>query len=163
MQQFDKLVQETARRRESGDYLTAQLQQIPGIKPARLPENSRAVWHLYPFRYEAAQFNDLPIHKFIRALNAEGVPCGQGYQEQYFDGLLDEAINSRGFKRLFSAERLKAYRESFQDLKGNREVCATTVGMGQNMLLAERSSVEHIVEAIRKVQANSAELAKASA
>jgi len=26
----------------------------------RLPENSRAVWHLYAFRYDAAQFNGLP-------------------------------------------------------------------------------------------------------
>src|ERR1051325_1465758 len=43
MQQFDKLVQETARRRENADYLSAQLNQIPGIQPARLPENSRAV------------------------------------------------------------------------------------------------------------------------
>ena len=48
MQQFDKLVQETARRRENADYLSAHLKQIPGIQPARLPENSRAVWHLYP-------------------------------------------------------------------------------------------------------------------
>ena len=102
----------------------------------RLPENSRAVWHLYPFRYDAAQFNGLSRDKFIRALRAEGVPCGGVYQEQYFDGLLDEAITSRGFKRLLSAERLKAYRDSFQELKGNKQVCETTVAMTQNLLLA---------------------------
>jgi perosamine synthetase len=162
MQQFDKLVQETARRRENADYLTAQLKQIPGIYPARLPENSRAVWHLYPFRYDAEKFNGLARDKFIQAVNAEGIPCSTVYQEQYFDGLLDEAINSRGYKRLFSPARLKAYRESFQDLKGNRQVCATTVAMGQNMLLADRSDMDQIVEAIRKVQVHSASLAKAS-
>src|SRR5262249_45128609 len=123
MQQFDKLVQETARRRENADYLSAHLKQIPGIQPARLPENSRAVWHLYPFRYDTENFNGLTHGKFLKALNAEGVPCSGGYHEQYFDGLLDEAINSRGFKRVFSAERLKAYRESFHELKGNRQVC----------------------------------------
>ncbi|MBI4658117.1 MAG: DegT/DnrJ/EryC1/StrS family aminotransferase [Verrucomicrobia bacterium] len=163
MQQIDKLVQETAHRRESADYLTANLKEIPGIQPARLPENSRAVWHLYPFRYDAQHFNGLPRDKFIRALTAEGVPCSSVYHEQYFDGLLDEAIASRGFKRLFSAERLKAYRGSFQELKGNREVCATTVGMTQNMLLADRRSMDHIVEAIRKIQTHSAALAKAAA
>ncbi len=159
MQQFDKLVQETARRRENADYLAAQLKPIPGIQPARLPENSRAVWHLFPFRYDARQFHDLSRDKFIRALNAEGIPCGGGYTEQYNDGLLDEAIASRGFQRLFSAARLKAYRDSFRELKGNREVCATTVAMTQNLLLADRSSMDHIVEAIRKIQAHSAALA----
>jgi perosamine synthetase len=161
MQQFDKLVKETAHRGENADYLTAQLKQIPGIQPARLPENSRAVWHLYPFRYDGAAFNGLSRAKFIQALNAEGIPCGGGYTEQYNDGLLDEAIASRGFKRLFSAARLKAYRDSFQELKGNRQVCATTVGMTQNLLLAERSDMDHIVEAVRKIQAHSAALAKA--
>jgi len=160
MQQFDKLVRETAIRRENADYLTAQLSQIPGIRPARLPENSRGVWHLYPFAYDGQQFNGLSKNKFIQALSAEGIPCSNGYHEQYNDGLLDEAIASRGFKRLFSAARLKAYRESFRELKGNAQVCANTVAVFQSLLLAERSNVAHIVEAIQKIHANSAALAK---
>ena len=160
MQQFDKLVQETARRRENADYLSAQLKQIPGIQPARLPENSRAVWHLYPFRYDAQHFHGLTRDKFLQALNAEGIPCSGGYHEQYFDGLIDEAIASRGFKRLFSAQRLKAWRASFQELKGNRQVCATTVAITQNLLLADRRGMDHIIEAVRKIQAHSAALAK---
>jgi len=163
LQQFEKLVKETAHRQENADYLISQLKQIPGIQPARLPENSRAVWHLFPLRYDAQQFRGLPRDKFIRALSAEGIPSSGGYHEQYFDGILDEAIQSRGFKRLFSAERLKAYRESFQELKGNRQVCATTVGLSQNLLLAERRDMDHIVEAIRKIQKHSAELVKATA
>lgn len=160
LQQIDKLVEETEVRRANADRLTAGLKQIPGIQPARLPENSRAVWHLYPFRYDAAQFNGLPHGKFLRALGAEGIPCGGGYSEQYFDGMFDEAIASRGFQRLFSPQRLKAYRESFQELKGNRLVCETTVAMYQAMLLADRSDIDQIVEAVRKIHAHSAELAK---
>jgi hypothetical protein len=87
------------------------------------------------------------------------VPCGGVYHEQYYDGLLDEAIASRGFKRLWGADRLKAYRDSFKELKGNKQVCETTVAMTQNMLLAERSDMDHIIEAIRKIQAHSAALA----
>ena len=160
LQQFDKLVTETERRRENADYLTAGLKEIPGIEPVRLPKDSRAVWHLYAFRYDAAHFNGLPRGKFIKALRAEGVPCSGGYHEQYNDGLLDEAINSRGFKRLFTAERLKAYRESFQELKGNKEVCETTVGVFNTLLLADRSDIDHIIEAIRRTHAHSAALAK---
>jgi dTDP-4-amino-4,6-dideoxygalactose transaminase len=161
LQQFEKLREETARRRANADRLTASLKEIPGILPARLPENSQAVWHLYPFRYDAEKFQGLPREKFIRAMRAEGIPCSTGYQEQYFDGLLDEAIASRGFKRLFSAQRLKQYRESFHELKGNRLVCDTTVAMTQNLLLADQAAIDRIGEAIRKLQAHGAELAKA--
>ena len=158
-QQLDKLVTDTEHRRENADHLTAGLKDIPGIQPVRLPENSRAVWHLYAFRYDPTQFNGLPRNKFIKALRAEGVPCSDGYHEQYNDGLLDEAINSRGFKRLFSAQRLKAYRDSFRELKGNKQVCETTVGVFQALLLADRGDMDHIIEAIRRIQAHSAALA----
>jgi perosamine synthetase len=161
MQQFEKLVKETAIRRANADYLTASLGKIPGITPVRLPENSRPAWHLYAFRYDAAQFNGLPLDKFSKAVCAEGVPCGGVYREQYFDGSLDEAIASRGYQRLWSAERLKAYRDSFKELKGNRQVCETTVAITQNMLLADRDTTDHIVEAIRKVHTHSAALARA--
>ena len=155
----DKLVTDTAHRQENAGHLTAGLKEIPGIQPARLPENSRAVWHLYAFRYDAAQFHGLPRNNFIKALRAEGVPCG-GYHEQYNDGLLDEAIASRGFQRLFSAERLKAYRDSFLELKGNKQVCETNVGVFQTLLLADRSDMDHIIEAVRRIHAHSAALAK---
>lgn len=161
MQQFEKLVKETEHRGENGDYLSAQLKQIPGIQPVRLPENSYPVWHLYPFRYDAQQFNGLTRDQFTRAMNAEGVPCGGGYHEQYFDGLFEETTASRGFQRLFSAERLKAYHESFKELKGNRQVCATTVGMYQSVLLAERADMDRIAEAARKIQNHSAAIKKA--
>ena len=161
MQQFDKLVKETEIRRTNADYLSANLGKIPGITPVRLPANSRPAWHLYAFRYDASRFNGLSRDKFARALSAEGVPCGSIYHEQYHDGLLDEAIASRGFKRLWSADRLKAYRDSFQELKGNKQVCDTTVAFTQNLLLSDRRGMDDILEGIAKIQASSAELAKA--
>ncbi len=82
-QQLDKLVKETEIRRANADYLSAHLGTIPGITPVRLPENSRAVWHLYPFRYDAAQFNGLSRDAFAKAVSAEGVPCDGVYHEQY--------------------------------------------------------------------------------
>jgi perosamine synthetase len=158
-QEIDKLVTDTKRRQENADHLTAGLTEIPGVQPVRLPENSRAVWHLYAFRYDADQFHGLPRNKFIRALRAEGIPAGGGYGEQYYDGLLDEAIQSRGFQRLFPAARLKAYRDSFQELRGNKQVCETTVAVFNTLLLADRGDVDHIIEAIAKIHTHSAALA----
>ncbi len=160
MRQFDKLAKETEIRRRNADYLNANIRRVPGVTPVRLAENSRAVWHLYPLRYDAQQFNGLSRDNFMKALQAEGIPCSSVYHEQYYDGLLDEAINSRGFKRLFSAERLKAYRDSFRELKGNKQVCETTVGIPQNVLLADRNEIDQIIEAIGKIQAHSAALAQ---
>jgi len=63
-------------------------------------------------------------------------------------------------RRTPRSDRLKAYRENLQELKGNGQVCVTTVGMGQNILLAERSAMDHILDAIREIRAYRAELAK---
>ncbi len=158
-QQTDKLVADTRRRQENADRLTAGLRDIPGVEPVRLPENSHAVWHLYAFRYDPEGFHGLSRGKFMKALRAEGVPSSGGYHEQYFDGLIDEAIASRGFQRLFPAERLKAYRASLEDLKGNRQVCETTVGLFQTLLLADPGDIDHIIKAVRKIQAHSESLA----
>lgn len=154
LSQMEKLAPETALRRENADYLAAQLKDVPGLTPVRLPENSRSVWHLYPLRYDAEAFHGLPRNKFIRALREEGVPCSDVYHEQYYDGLLDEAINSRGYQRLFSAERLKSYRASFDELKGNRQVCQTTVAIPQNVFLADRNQIDRIAEAFRRIHAH---------
>ena len=155
VQQFDKLVKETETRRNNADHLIAGLKDITGVDPAQLPENSRAVWHLFPLRYDSQQFNGLSRDGFMRALRAEGIPCSGVYHEQYYDGLLDEAIASRGFKRLFPEKRLKEYRESLEDLKGNRQVCETTVGLSQSLFLADRTDIDHIIEAIRRIHAHS--------
>jgi hypothetical protein len=74
--------------------------------------------------------------------------------------LLDEAIESRGYKRLFSAKRLKEYKESLHHLPGNKQVCETTVAFTQNLLLAEPSDMDDILNAIEKVRAHSGELAR---
>jgi hypothetical protein len=75
-------------------------------------------------------------------------------------GRTADRILAPGFS-LFSARRLKEYRDSFQELKGNRQVCATTIAITQNLLLAKPTDIDHIGEAIRKIQAHGAELAKA--
>lgn len=159
--QIDKLARETALRQARADHLTRRLEGLPGITPVRLPSDSRAVWHLYPFRYDPARFGSLTRDQFLRALSAEGIPCSAVYHEQYHDGLLDEAIASRGFQRLWSRERLKAYRDSFQELKGNRQVCQTTVAVPQTVLLADPDVLDRIPEAIRRVHAHAPALARA--
>ena len=135
VQQFDKLVQETEIRQANADRLVAGLKDIPGFDPVRLPENSRAVWHLFPLRINSKHLHGLSRDDVLRALRAEGVPCSAVYHEQYFDGILDEAINSRGFKRLFPERRLKDYRESLHSLKDYVEASAPPVAPSSSPII----------------------------
>jgi perosamine synthetase len=147
------------KRLENASYLDARLKEIPGIVPYKLSDGAtRSSYHLYPFRYQKEEFDGLSREKFRRALQAEGIPCGQGYGAQYHDGLIEEAISSRGYKRLFSEGRLNSYREELHDLPDNDRLTREALWFYQHMLLAGRSDMDDIVNAVRKVYENRKQL-----
>ncbi len=147
------------KRLENALYLDSRLKEIPGIVPYKLSDGAtRSSYHLYPFRYKKEEFDGVPRHKFMAALRAEGISCGQGYGQQYFDGLIEEAISSRGYTRLYSKERLKRYREELHNLPDNDQLTLEVVWFYQNMLLAERSDMDDIINAIQKIYENRSQL-----
>jgi hypothetical protein len=99
------------------------------------------------------KFNNVPREKFIRTLNAEGIPCGSGYGPQNKDGLIEDTLNSKGYKRLFSEARLKKWRDE-NVLPGNDKLCREAVTFSQNILLGSASDMEDIVRAITKIYEN---------
>ena len=103
------------------------------------------------------EFGDVPRDRFIRALNAEGVPCSSGYGPQNKDGLIEDQLTSKGYKRLFSEARLNQWREE-NVLPGNDQLCNEAVIFYHSMLLGSRSDMEDIVKAITKIYENRAEL-----
>lgn len=141
-------------RLANAKYLDAKLKEIPGIVSYKLvPGGTRSAYHEYPFRYLKEDFNNIPRERFIRALRAEGIPCSEGYGPQNKFGIMDEVLNSRGYKRLFSAERLKRYREE-NVLPGNDRLCEEAVCFYQSMLLGSRNDMDDIVNAIAKIYEN---------
>jgi hypothetical protein len=90
-------------------------------------------------------------------LVAEGVPCGGGYGPQNRDGLIEETLGSRGYKRLFSESRLKQWREENQ-LPGNDQLCDQAVTFYQSILLGSKSDMDDIVNAITKIYENRSSL-----
>ena len=135
-------------------YLDKKLKEIPGIIPYKLADGAtRAVYHLYPFRYIKEEFNNIPKGKFIEALNAEGIPATGGYGKQNKDGLMEEAFNSRGYKRLFPEARLKQWREQ-NVLPGNDQLCDQVVTFYQSILLGSKADMDDIVNGIAKVYKN---------
>jgi perosamine synthetase len=158
MSQMKRIEQDNDVRLANALYLDNRLREIPGIVPYRLAQGAtRAVYHLYPFRYIKEQFNDIPKNKFIAALNAEGIPCGGGYGKQNRDGLIEENLTSRGYKRLFSEARLRQWREE-NVLPGNDRLCDQAVTFYQSMLLGTKSDMDDIVNAIVKIYENRSSL-----
>jgi dTDP-4-amino-4,6-dideoxygalactose transaminase len=159
MSQMKRLEKDTQRRNENAQYLTSKIKDIPGIVPHRLYEGvTRAAYHLYPFRYKKEQFNNAPRSKFLAALSAEGVPCSGGYGPQYRDGLIEEALNSEGYKRLYSRSRLKKYRRE-NHYPDNDRLCEEAVWISQSLLLAGKRDMDDIANAIQKVYDNRDRLA----
>jgi perosamine synthetase len=159
MSQMKRLEKDTQMRNENAQYLTSKIKDIPGIIPHKLyPQVTRAAYHLYPFRYKKEHFNNAPRSKFIRALSAEGIPCSGGYGPQYKDGLIEEALNSRGYKRLFSKERLERYRQE-NHYPDNDQLCEEAVWLSQRLLLADKTDIDDIANAILKMYENRDKLA----
>ncbi len=159
MSQMKRIVKDNDVRFSNALYLDKKLKEIPGIVPYKLAEGAtRAVYHLYPFRYIKEKFNNIPKETFIKALNAEGIPCSSGYGKQNKDGLLEEAFATRGYKRLFSEARLKQWREQNQ-LPGNDQLCDQAVTFYQSILLGSKADMDDIVNAITKIYENKTSLA----
>jgi dTDP-4-amino-4,6-dideoxygalactose transaminase len=159
LSQIGRARSDADKRLENALYLDARLKEIPGIIPYKLSDGAtRSSYHLYPFRYKKEEFDGLPRHKFLSALRAEGIPCAKGYGQQYFDGLIEEAITSKGYKRLFSKERLDRYREELRNLPDNDLLTEEAVWFYQNMLLAEKEDMDDIVNAVLKIYENRAKL-----
>lgn len=159
LSQMGRARSDADKRLENALYLDSKLKEIPGIVPYKLSDGAtRSSYHLYPFRYKKEHFDGLPRHKFMAALRAEGIPCGQGYGQQYFDGLMEEAITSRGYTRLYSKARLNRYREELRNLPDNDQLTLEAVWFFQNMLLAERKDMDDIINAVHKIYENRSQL-----
>jgi len=159
LSQLERAEKDADLRLENALYLDSKLKNIPGIIPYKLTEGAtKSAYHIYPLRYKKECFDDLPREKFLAALQAEGIPCSSGYEAQYNDGFMEEVLNSRGYKKLFSEQRLKRYREELHELPENDQLTREAVWFFQNMLLGERQDMDDIVNAVQKVYENRKQL-----
>jgi perosamine synthetase len=158
--QMTRLEEQSRRRSENGDYLTAMLKEIPGIVPAKMYSGcTRNAYHLYMFRYQKEQFANLDKAKFMSALQKEGVPCSGGYSPLNEDSFVRALVKTRHYQKVYSRRELAQWEERNRCPQNNR-LCAEAVWFTQNMLLGTRDDMEQIAEAIRKIQKHAAEVAR---
>ncbi len=154
LSQMNRIKKDAEIRSKNAEYLDRNLKEVPGIKPAKIVgKGSRSAYHLYGFRFISGEFGGVTRDKFIEALRAEGIPCSGGYGPQNKDGLIEEALNSKGYKRLFSEQRLKQWREE-NYLPGNDQLCREAVTFYQSILLGSQKDMQDIVDAVEKIYQN---------
>jgi dTDP-4-amino-4,6-dideoxygalactose transaminase len=150
--QMTRIEQQAKLRTENARYLTSMLKEIPGIAPARMYDGcTRNAYHLYMFRYDKQHFAGTPRSAFLKALGAEGIPASGGYTPLNTQPFLATTLQSRGYQRLFPAKVLSEWADRNR-CPANDRLCEEAVWFTQTMLLAPRTSMERIAEAIRKIQ-----------
>ena len=153
---FDDLC---ARREKHAAYLQGELKKIPGIIPQEhYPECTRQNYYFFGFRYDQEHFKGASRSRVVEALEAEGIPVGPIYPPLNKEPFIEQNFGSRGFRAVFSKKRLDQYREQ-NHCPHNDELCATSLYLGQEMLIGTKKDVDDVVEAFSKVQKHAATLA----
>jgi dTDP-4-amino-4,6-dideoxygalactose transaminase len=159
--QMTRLEEQSRTREENARYLTQQLREIPGILPAKMHEGcTRNAYHLYMLRYQEGAFAGLPRDRFLKALSAEGVPCSPGYRPMNREPYVAATLASKAYQRLYPKEVLAAWAER-NECPANDRLCEEAVWFTQTMLLGPRQDMDDIANAVRKIHAAAADLAKA--
>ena len=160
--QLKRLEEQTKIREENAKYLRARINDIPGILPYELSENAtRAVFHIFPFRYKKEKFHNLPRQEFLKALNAEGIPCSGGYSPLNNMPYLKDAFQTKNFQKVYPKEMLdfNGFVERNHCPKTD-QLCKEAVWFRQSMLLGSKSDMNDIAMAIEKIHNNAEKIAK---
>ena len=98
--------------------------------------------------------------KFIAAMEKEGIPTSAGYGQMNRDQYVQSLRINKHFQQLYSKETLDRW-EKQTHCPQNEKLCAEALWFGQTMLLAEKADMDKIAEAVHKIHAHAAEIAKA--
>jgi perosamine synthetase len=147
-------------RNANAQHLTALLEKIPGIAPAKvLGENSRSGWHLYMLRYDKEKFAGLSRAKFLQELTREGVPASSGYASLNHSAHVKALAANPHYQRIYGKDAMARWLERAR-CPVNDKLVEEAVWFSQTRLLAPRSEMERIAEKIAGIQKRAGELAR---
>jgi len=144
------------RRNENAAYLTSRMKDIPGLTPQKLYEGTQSgSFYLYAMSYHKEHFNEVDRATFLKALSAEGVSLSpyikQGlHREPWIDHILDSKV----YKKMYSAQRLRDYREQCACPKCDKVCEEMAMIWASGPLLGTREDMADIADAIEKVYEN---------
>lgn len=146
--QLDRLEAQTATRDRNGQYLAAQLRQIPGLHPQQRPAaTTRHSHHLFLLRIDAATFG-APRAAVLQALAAEGIPVSGGYPLPLYRQPL---FRNKAFGPYLPAERKKLNFARVRCPNCERICNEQGAWLEQNLFLGTRADMDDIARAFTKV------------
>ena len=155
-QQLSRLDKQATIRAKNAAYLDGVLPEIEGISPQKHdPRCTRNGHYAYIFHYESSTFADLPIKRFIEALEAEGIPTQASYPPIHE---LDLFKSGEYLNRLPQEQRDAGKRILKGDFPNTRRAAWETVWLPHPVLLGTRDDTARVPEAIRKIQKHAKEL-----
>jgi len=161
--QMEKLEEQHKIRNENGAYLNEKLAAYPGVTPVKLHKGaSAASYYIYSMIYNPEGLDGMPRERFIKALNAEGVPAGTGYPKDpiYAQPMLYEVFKSDIYQKFYSADEL-----DFEKYKQRNHCPAlmktfdSALWMWQGgLMLGSKADMDDIVNAVDKIHNNVAKI-----
>lgn len=144
--QLSRLDEQTETRERNTRYLARGLQEIPGVEPLeRDPRVTRWGFYYWNFKYRQDQFDGIHRDTFLKAMQAEGVPMGVGAHGQPI--YRNPVFRDQGYENIRCPEAERIY-------------ATEALSIGHRAFLGGQEDMDLILEAVRKVRANTGELRK---
>jgi dTDP-4-amino-4,6-dideoxygalactose transaminase len=152
-------------RYDNAMYLSSKLKGFPGVVPQKLYAGTgSSTFYVYGMTYQKEHFNGASRDVFLRAMRAEGISLSPyinpGLHKQPW---VEHVLNSKVYQRMYSAQRLREYREQNECPNCDR-VCQDVVAFwASGILLGKKQDMDDIADAILKVHENRDKLTAVSA
>jgi dTDP-4-amino-4,6-dideoxygalactose transaminase len=158
--QFGRLQEQVETRERNSRVLAGGLQRLndQGVGVAPLVRDERVTrwgFYMWHFKFLPAQWDGITRDQFLRALRAEGVPCGTGHtQPLYQNPLFQDAEHA--FGRTGFPVRGEPYGRTMDYSQVNcpeteRIASTEAVVLGHALFLGPQSDMEAILGAVEKI------------
>jgi len=158
--QLERLDDQLKTKNENACYLAEKFKNIDGINP--VPGDGNTVVngiYLYLLQYDKEKFAGVSRDKFVKALNAEGVPCHIGYPWPLSKNPVFQQVKKGAEGCPFTCPYYgKEISIKDKEFPVTEKICSETVVIPHQVLLSSRLDMDDIAAAIAKIKENAGEL-----
>lgn len=161
IEQLKRLEGQITKRMENALYLNAQLSQVPGIYPLKIPAwVTRHSFHIYVFRFVEQEFG-VSRSLFLSALQKEGIPCSTGYAHPLYRNpmFLNQSFHANRAPSCSGQSTARNFANFEQVCPHAERACSEAVWIEHRVMLGSREDVKDIVLAVNKIRECCNELA----